>query len=259
MRPKRRRPAIGDILEIKTSKGLVYLQYTHERGPFASVVRWLPGYFAERPTDFTELARQPEHCTFQYLVPDSVRHGDMTPVGQAEIPERCRSYPWFRMAIRKDFEHGRVTLWRVGNETEWYHAEELTPEVRQIPLSGIWGHGLLMDRLESLWDPEHDPYHNGRIAIRDQSVVAGDDRPSTITHFLSFRTKPPTQAAGDALKALGYSVTSSHDPTDRRWPWTVAATRPDVGALGGRVDEVAQVKAIAASNGGEYDGHEVSL
>ncbi len=259
MKPRRQRPKIGAILEITTSRGLVYLQYTHEHEWAYSVVGLLPGYHVERPTSFVDLVNQPERYVFQYFVPDAVRRGEMEVVGSEDVPERCKPWPWFRMPIEYDFENGLITCWRFGNHKESYQARTLTPELLRVPIHGIPSPVMLRERLESNWQPETDPVCNGRIPKRDPAADSAADEPAAITHFLSFKTKPPATAAGEALKAQGYGVAMRRDPFDRQWPWTVAATRADSGDLAMRGDETHDLTAIASAHGGQYDGHEVAV
>ena len=46
---RRRTPRLGDVPEFETSRGRVYLQYTHEHPDFGALARVLPGAHRERP------------------------------------------------------------------------------------------------------------------------------------------------------------------------------------------------------------------
>jgi hypothetical protein len=85
---KRKRPQIGDVIEIETPAGLGYAQYTHEhREPprFGSLLRVLPGIFAERPSDFKPLLVQDERFSIFF------------PLGAARSMRRT----WSRMAASR--------------------------------------------------------------------------------------------------------------------------------------------------------------
>jgi ribosomal protein L34E len=59
----RRRPRIGDVIEIETPKGLAYAQYTykHDTPPrYGALLRVLPGLYEARPSDFSDLVQQDE-------------------------------------------------------------------------------------------------------------------------------------------------------------------------------------------------------
>ena len=51
--PKRAR--IGDVVEISTKRGFAYGHYVLRHEQMGALLRVFPGFFSERPTDFTEL------------------------------------------------------------------------------------------------------------------------------------------------------------------------------------------------------------
>ncbi|MCS7123146.1 MAG: hypothetical protein RMJ17_01025, partial [Candidatus Aenigmarchaeota archaeon] len=46
--PKRKRPKIGDVFEIKTPKGFAYVQYSIRHPDFGEIIRVLPGLYPDR-------------------------------------------------------------------------------------------------------------------------------------------------------------------------------------------------------------------
>src|SRR5438128_2111977 len=78
------KPVIGDICEIKTPRGLGYVQYTHDGKHRGDVVRVLPGLFSIRPTDFAELAKQRELYFIFYTLKYALRDGQ---------PENAKAVP----------------------------------------------------------------------------------------------------------------------------------------------------------------------
>ena len=63
---------IGDVLEVRTSRGLAYVQYTHYQKPLGALIRVLPGFHQSRPTDWAQLAKTKElyfvFCPIETLV-----------------------------------------------------------------------------------------------------------------------------------------------------------------------------------------------
>lgn len=51
---------IGDLIEIKTAKGLAYAQCTHKRRLYGTLIRVLPGFFPKRPESLREVVMQKE-------------------------------------------------------------------------------------------------------------------------------------------------------------------------------------------------------
>ncbi|HKA60713.1 MAG TPA: hypothetical protein VKD28_19000, partial [Gemmatimonadales bacterium] len=91
--PKRAR--IGDIIEIPTSRGLAYVQYTHHDPTHGSLIRVFPGIFDERPNSFTELAKR--RARFVAFVPleRAISQKIFDIVGRAPIPEDAQKFPLF--------------------------------------------------------------------------------------------------------------------------------------------------------------------
>lgn len=58
---KKRRPKIGDVIEIPTPRGLAYAQYTHKHPMYGALLRVLRGIYTKRPADFSEVVKQEEH------------------------------------------------------------------------------------------------------------------------------------------------------------------------------------------------------
>src|SRR4051812_30664094 len=90
---------LGDIVEIKSSQGYLYVQYIndHQRPPhFGAVVRILPGV-SRRPRAITELAAVEDSlwCCF-WPVKWAVKAGEAKLVGNALIPQQWRKMPTFK-------------------------------------------------------------------------------------------------------------------------------------------------------------------
>ena len=52
---------IGDIVEIKTGKGLAYAHYTHKHKQYGALLRVFRKFYGVRPSDFTELVKKQTH------------------------------------------------------------------------------------------------------------------------------------------------------------------------------------------------------
>ena len=48
---------IGDIIEIKTEKGLVYAQYTHLNSLMGNLIRVFTGFYETRPENFDNIIK----------------------------------------------------------------------------------------------------------------------------------------------------------------------------------------------------------
>ena len=88
-RRKRRRPRIGDVLEIATPQGFAYAQFTHDHPMEGELLRILPGLYATRPADLAALVQQPERYVTFYALRAILSDDEVTVVGGA----RCRRWP----------------------------------------------------------------------------------------------------------------------------------------------------------------------
>ena len=156
---QRRRPKVGDVIEIETPKGLAYAQYTykHDRPPrYGALLRVLPGLFQRRPTDFSELVNQPEQFVVFFPLGAAVWRGIVTIVANEEIPGWARRLPFFRVRGGID-QSGRVLNWGLWDGERDYRIEgELTPEQRNLPILEVITDVILINRIVEGWSPADD-------------------------------------------------------------------------------------------------------
>ncbi len=79
-----RRPQIGGIIEIPTSKGLVYAQYTHQHPTHGGLIRVFDKLFEHRPSGFTELVEGPVRFSTFFPVTAAIKRGVFNVVAAGE-------------------------------------------------------------------------------------------------------------------------------------------------------------------------------
>ena len=116
---------IGDVIEVPTSKGLAYVQYTHENKDWGSLIRVLQGFYRTRPfNEELEKIVQQSH-RFQTFCPvyRVVNIGDWERVENFLIPDFAQKFPTFKNtnALPKDDPNEKIWVlwngeksWRVG-------------------------------------------------------------------------------------------------------------------------------------------------
>lgn len=94
----RRRPRVGDILEISTTKGLGYAQWTHRFDDMFNrdLIRVIEGLFDKRPDDLDSLAARPTLFWAFIFVGSEWSRGFLTSLGPAAIPAHARERPTMR-------------------------------------------------------------------------------------------------------------------------------------------------------------------
>jgi hypothetical protein len=156
---KRKRPRIGDIIEIETPQGFAYAQFTHHhRDPprYGALIRVLPGIYAERPPDFSELVKRPPLFMTFFPLGAACNRGITRVVASEIIPPHSLKFPIFRNSHR-DKQGKRVAPWFLWDGSCEWRVETLTDaQLREYPPLGVWNDTLLVERIVSGWTHDHD-------------------------------------------------------------------------------------------------------
>jgi hypothetical protein len=145
---------IGDIIEIPTSKGLAYAQYTHQHEMYGGLIRILDGFFISRPINFDELVKRKHKFVVFFPVRAAISRKIFEIVAHCEIPEEASNFPVFRDGLPDRV--GKVTNWWLWDGKKEWMIGRLTDEQRKFPIRGILNDTALIERIESGWTPETD-------------------------------------------------------------------------------------------------------
>lgn len=88
----RKRPRIGDVIEIETPGGLAYVQYTYndkEPPVWGALIRILPGLYPSRPEGFSDLVQGGERFFVFFPLGAACYRGLVKVVAHEEIPEHA--------------------------------------------------------------------------------------------------------------------------------------------------------------------------
>ena len=151
------KPKVGDVIEIKTSKGLAYAQVTHIHKSHGALLRVLPSSLQSRPDDLTHVVGEVEKFITFVALTVPIKKGSMAIVGNLPVPVWAQEFPTFRSGM-PNAKTNKVEVWWLWDGEKHWRVGELTKEQRKLPIGGIWGEEFLIDRLESGWlpDPTHD-------------------------------------------------------------------------------------------------------
>lgn len=143
---------IGDVLEVKTSKGFAYIQYTHEDPVCGEIVRVLEGTFIDtQHTDQLCILVQKPHA-FIAIIPlaAAVRKKIFKVVARCDIPDFASQYPTFRTA------KGAYERYVLYNGEKKWRKDDLSSGEKAFPIRSIWNDTLLVERIEEGWRPEKE-------------------------------------------------------------------------------------------------------
>ncbi len=256
------RARIGDVIEIATSMGLAYVQYCHDHAQYGSLIRVLPGLFAQRPEDVCEVAQGPETFFTFYPVNAAARRKMISIVARCPVPESARRFPLLRHHGGKDRTTEEMTWWlwdRKGVAAS--RVKELTDEQKHMSTAEISNHAALIEMITSGWTPlqQFEGYAAGAAARREKArqatpAAATQPQPSaapTLRHYLYFRDRKKAEQAEARIRQNGGQVESRLSADGEQW--LVLVTRP----AGDDIEQVHdELEQIAKSLGGEYDGWE---
>lgn len=245
----RARTQAGDVIEIRTPRGLAYAQATHEDRAWGWVLRILPGFYAERPRDLRSLvSTQHRYVTF-FPLTQAVTRRIVEIIGREDVPGAARMFPMFRVAGLPDPKTGEIRDWSLWDGKRERDVARLTAEQRQLPILEVVNDTLLIERLVSDWTPEQEGLARAALP-RTERVPPRMD----VVHYLYFDTSEAGEAAAVGLRRDGLDAELGPASSSGSWLLRVAqvaSTNDDVP----RVRE--RLEAMAEELGARYDGWEL--
>lgn len=152
---KRAKARLGDIIEIKTPKGLAYAQYMHKNAEYGHLIRVLPGLFGSRPETFDKLANMKELYFIFFPLDAAVSRGIVTIISNEKIPQWTQKFPLMRRAGGRA-SGGKVLNWWIWDgEREW-RVDKLDDEQKKLSIAAIWNDTLLIQRICEGWLPTQE-------------------------------------------------------------------------------------------------------
>jgi hypothetical protein len=148
----------GDVVEIPTSKGRAFAQYTHHHSDIGQLIRVLPGTFPGRPDQaaLRALVEGPTLYHAFFMLDRELEMGGVLPVGSFPIPGHARDFPVFRTGL-PDRKTRRVEHWALWDGERQWGVGQLTTEQRRMPIRMVIPTAdALAKRITDGWTPETD-------------------------------------------------------------------------------------------------------
>ncbi len=144
-----KRIKIGDIIEIDTSNGNAYAQFTHKHPKYGSLIRVLPGVFETTLTSFESVINEePQFITF-FPLSAAVNKGIVKVVANFKVPKRALKFPIFKTGVPDN--SGKVKIWWLWDGEKEWKVGILSNEQDHYPLRGIINDTLLVERIQNGW------------------------------------------------------------------------------------------------------------
>ena len=137
----------GDIVEIGTDKGLVYVHLTHEHPSYPPVVRLLKGVHAAQPDDIPGHARDNVFYTAMIPLVSALNRIGVShrKVGELALTGSDRDFPTFGMPIRD--KQGNVVYWWFWDGRGLTYSSELEAQQDSLPLREVMSASTMMEKL----------------------------------------------------------------------------------------------------------------
>lgn len=257
---------IGDICEIKTPAGLVYIQYTHDGRDMGQMVRVLPGLFSTRPRDFAELTKQRELYFVFYTLNYALRDHEAEVVSNKPVPEWAQSYPLMRWCGARD-PSGKAIAWKIFSASSPLTVEEhqrtpliwkLTAEQQRLSIHELWPHPVMVKQLARGWTPERAEELQLQDVAEAEKQTPPEKRASEpMKYYLYFPKKSNAEEASERLRSRGFSVEVRKAARGEDWLTLATKAPPKTGEQMAELRD--EMEALAAQFGGEYDGWEAAM
>lgn len=261
MTTRRKRVRPGDILEVRTSRGLAYVHYTGRHPEYGDAIRVLPGLLASRPADFMTLVNHPEAYFTFYPAGAAVSQGLVEIAAEHPVP-RGEVFPAVYRREGASNREGRVLAWLICEGTKETLVRELSEEQRLLPIASIWNHEALLHYLTREWRPEQDigvPPEPRVPAAPPEETKAEEssDKPRHVRHYLYFTTARVGKAVAAQLATRGYEVTSRESADEKNW---LVLAEHHVRDAARELDSAREaLERVAREHSGEYDGYEIEV
>jgi len=151
---KRKKPKLGDVLEIPTPRGFAYFQYVNRDPLYGALIRVLPGCFVKRPQPVSDFVLKPETFFTFFPVSAAVNQGIVAIVANEPIPEAARKMPVMRAAGGID-KGGKVLNWWILEDERKSMTSDLSEEQKHLSIAEIVNDTLLVQRIVEGWSPSN--------------------------------------------------------------------------------------------------------
>jgi len=145
------------MLELRTPRGLAYLQYVGRHPLYGDAIRVFKGFHTERPAKPGALARGAGYYIF-YPAQAAVRPPNaLLQVVATDVPfAKGVGVPHELRRSGMIDGHGKTLTWIIERHGVDTVRRNLTAAERRLPICATWNHEMLVDRVTEEWDPSQD-------------------------------------------------------------------------------------------------------
>ena len=151
-----KRVKFGDVIEIVTSKGYAYAQYTHKDSMMGALLRIFKGIYEKKPSNIEQVLNNEIQFSTFFPLQAAVNRKIVEVVANYEIRDDLIAFPIMRVRGLIDPITNKTTSWALWDGKYEKGTKNLTEEQKKLPIKGTWNDTMLISRIESGWTPEQD-------------------------------------------------------------------------------------------------------
>lgn len=146
---------IGSIIELVTSKGYAYVQYTHNKAPYGHLIRVLRGLYDTPQNDLEMLAQKTSLFSTFFALPAAIKSKLVKNIGTCTVPEAAQIFPLFKQGF-EDPKTNKVYIWNFWDGENRWSKSDLDDREKNASLIGYPSYDVLVSRIERQWSPGQD-------------------------------------------------------------------------------------------------------
>ncbi len=147
---------IGDIVEIRSTRGFSYAQYTHRHKQYGALLNVFDKTFEKRPDDIAAVAELSSRFLLFFPLGAAIAKGNFKIVGNVQVPNNSTDFPIFRAGV-VDPQIGKVAVWWLWDGEKEWRVGSLDAKQRKFPIRSVWNDTMLIERIDTGWTAESDP------------------------------------------------------------------------------------------------------
>jgi hypothetical protein len=252
MTPRSRSFRLGDILEIATDSGLVYVHFVRRDPLGIPVVRVFDKSFQKRPEDLRQLLGLRPRFLAMAMSLDSPRFtvvGNMPPPEDARLPV-ILLFPMFQ---RRDLP----PKWRLWDGERVWDADSPEHDGREAPKAQSLSPGYLVHAIEKGFRLPEEGWLTESPDEGTSTTAAPATAPrlgGQVLHLVKYPSRGSAETAAGRIECAQATVRERNDPEE----WILEISRPaaDVTEIEAQAQ---QIEAIAQATGGDYEGWESTV
>lgn len=144
----RKRSRIGDVMEIKTARGLSYFQYTHRIEQWGALIRIFITNYNKRPNDFVPIVADAVQFTVFFPLSAACNRGLVQLVANENIRPELQPFPSFKVPGFTD-RSGNIHNWFLWDGKTERRIENITEDFLALPIREVINDTSLIERIET--------------------------------------------------------------------------------------------------------------